>query len=136
MVIFPDNIVHPTRPGSFFSFRNSLGISSTWWKFLLLVGISSVANFPTSQSISLQHSFHPDRHSFLPFKTKRKPFMFFREVVKNKNVLFSVSLTVRVDPPPSYGQQNFKKIKTSYYECIWPETDFGKKNFFTIFDHF
>ena len=46
-----------------------------------------------------------------------------------------VSLTVRVDPP-SYGQQNFKKIKTSYYECIWPETDFGKKIFFTIFDHF
>ena len=62
------------------------------------------------------------------------PSLTIREVVK-KSVHSTVSLTVRVDPPrpPSYGQQNLKKIKTSYYECIWPETDFGKKKFFLPF---
>ena len=56
-----------------------------------------------------------------------------REVVKNKTRLFTVRLTVRVDPP-SAPLTVSKKIKTSDYECIWPETNFGK--FFTIFDHF
>ena len=56
-----------------------------------------------------------------------------REVVK-KSVLFSVSLTEWVDPPrpPLIQSAKFKKkVKTSYYECIWPETDFG--NFFLPF---
>ena len=54
-----------------------------------------------------------------------------REVVKNKTRLFTVRLTIRVAPPPAPLLRSAKKIMTSDYECIWPETNFDKR----IFSH-
>ena len=54
----PDNIVHPAAQEVF-----HFGIV---WEFLLTsYHATALANFPTSQSISLQPSFHPDRQCFL-----------------------------------------------------------------------
>ena len=58
MDCFPDNIVQPTAREVF-----RFGIV---WEFLLnSYHTTTFPNFPTSQSISLQPSFHPDTHCFL-----------------------------------------------------------------------
>ena len=115
--IFPDfQLVHKY----FFDF------SGVFFQLFFYLGLASI--FPTFQSI-----FSTFSEYFSDFSEYFSDFMVFSQKKPEREIFGQAGREGW--PPPPLPLPRFrsakKKFKTSDYDCIYPETNFGTKNFLT-----